>query len=384
MSLPLDGLRVLSLAHQYPGPYATLILADLGADVVLVERPGAGDPARAFPGFHGALARGKRSVALDLKTDQGRDLLRALARRSDVVLDGFRPGILDRLGVGARELTEVRPDLVYVSVTGYGQGGPNETRPGHDLTYQAEAGMLYEHLPPASPPAPPSLALGDLASGLLTVQAVLLGLLRRERQGCGGWLDVSMFDALVSLLTAHIGPVLNKDGPPGFPYEPGYGVFATRDGRYLALGVAHEDHFWRALCAATGLTGELNLNARQRFDRHERLSAALADRIATRTCAEWEEIFTAADVPFGRVRGLGELPDVPHVRARKLISRLPGDGRWYVRQPLGVDGRWPGPRSGVPGLGAHTVEVLAETGVPQEDIDSAIASAAAIQHPGPG
>lgn len=372
---------MLSLAHQYPGPYATLILADLGADVVLVERPGLGDPARAFPGFHGALARGKRSVVLDLKTDQGRELLRALARGSDVVLDGFRPGTLDRLGVGSRELTALRSDLVYVSVSGYGQGGPNETRPGHDLTYQAEAGMLYEHLPPAPPPVPPSLALGDLASGLLTVQAVLLGLLRRERQGCGSQLDVSMFDALVSLLAAHIGPVLNDDGPPGFPYEPGYGVFVTRDGRYLALGVAHEDHFWRALCAATGLTAEQGQTAEQRFARHEQLSAALAARIATRTCEEWEEIFTAADVPFGRVRHLGELRDVPHVQARNLITRLPDDGRWYVRQPLGVDGQQPGPRSGVPPLGAHTVEVLAEAGVSQEEITSALASAAAVQHP---
>lgn len=379
MDRPLDGLRVVSLAHQYPGPFATMVLSDLGADVVLVEHPRGGDPARAFPGFHGALARGKRSVALDLKTTEGRAALEALLCRADVLMEGFRPGTMARLGFGREELAERHPHLVHVAISGYGQTGPYAQRPGHDLTYQAEAGMLYEHLPPADPPAPPSLALGDLVAGLLAVQSVLLGVLQRDRRGRGPMMDVSMFDGLVSLLAAHVGPVVNGTGPPGFPYEPGYGVFPTADDGYLALGVAHEDHFWTALCDVAGLPEDRELGAAERFAQHERLRARLAAALRSRTADEWAEVLTAADVPFGRSRSLAELPNSPQARAREMFVRVAGpDGREqvHVRQPLVVDGTAPGPRSGVPGLGEHTREVLAEAGLAAEIIDAVEAVAA--------
>ncbi|MFD7011943.1 CaiB/BaiF CoA transferase family protein [Rhodococcus jostii] len=381
MGLPLEGLRILSLAHQYPGPYATLLLSDLGAEIVLVERPGAGDPARAFPGFHGALARGKRSVVLDLKVEQGRNLLLALVKKADVVLDGYRPGALDKLGVGPDALTRICPKLVYVSVSGYGLTGPYADRSGHDLTYQAEAGVLYEHVPPAAPPAAPSLALGDLVAGLLAAQAVLIGLFRRERDHDGSKWDVSMFDGLVSLLTAHVGPVLNQEGPPGFPYEPGYGVFRTRDDVHLALGVAHEDHFWRALCDIAGMEEDRGLVSSERFAEHTRLRSALERAIAKRPADEWEDLLKDHDVPFGRVRSLADLAESPHVIARELLMREPGGGveRVYVRQPLGVNGELPGPRTGVPSLGQHTVEVLTEAGIPADIIEAALDLQAAVQ-----
>ena len=187
--LPLAGVRVISLAQQYPGPFATMVLADLGADVVLVERPGTGDPARAFPGFFHALARGKRSVALDLKCDAGRAAMRQLIAGAGVLLEGFRPGTMTRLGLGPEVLLHDQPGLVYVSISGFGQTGPHRARPGHDLTYQAEAGMLYEHLPPSPPPRAPALALGDLSAGMFAVQAVLLGLVGQSRTGRGGYYD---------------------------------------------------------------------------------------------------------------------------------------------------------------------------------------------------
>lgn len=396
MPLPLSGIRVVSLAHQYPGPFATMLLSDLGADVVLVERPPAGDPARAFPGFHAALARGKRSVALDLKAERGRQLLLALVDRADAVLDGYRPGTLARLGLGHECLTARRPELIYVAVTGYGQTGPYAHRSGHDLTYQAEAGMLYEHVPPADPAAPPALALGDLAAGLLAVQAVLLGLVRRGRTGAGSVLDVSMFDGLVSLLATHLGPVVNGTGAPGFPYEPGYGVFHTGGGPYLALGVAHEDHFWRALCDVTGLGDVRELTAPQRFAAADSLRARLATALRGRTSEEWARILTAADVPFGLVRSLTELPDSPQAIARNLFTTIAGPGGGpedggpedcgdggdrvtHVRQPLRIDGHTPGPRGGVPRLGEHTRQVLAEWGIDRTEIDAALRDGAAVQ-----
>ena len=214
---PLAGVRVVSLAEQYPGPFATMLLADLGADVILVERPAGGDPTRAYPGFFDSMARGKRSITLDLKSDDGRTRLWELLGTADVLLEGYRPGTLARLGFGPDTVLGRHADLLYVSISGYGQTGPNRARTGHDLTYQAEAGMLYEHLPPAAPAAPPSLALGDLSSALFAVQGVLTGLLRRERTGVGGQVDVAMVDCLTTMLAAHAGPVLNDAGPPGFP-----------------------------------------------------------------------------------------------------------------------------------------------------------------------
>lgn len=180
---PLQGLRVLSLAEQYPGPYATLLLADLGADVVLVERP---------------------------------------------------------------------PGLVYVSISGFGQEGPYRLRPAHDVSYQAVAGFLADWTggPPGASPSP---ALGDLSSGMFAVIGTLAALQARERTGRGSYVDLSMTDGLVSMLTAHLVPVINRLGPPAFPTEPGYGVYRTADGHRLALSVAHEDRFWAALCAALAL-----------------------------------------------------------------------------------------------------------------------------------
>jgi crotonobetainyl-CoA:carnitine CoA-transferase CaiB-like acyl-CoA transferase len=368
MALPLTGIRILSLAHQYPGPYATMLLSDLGADVVLVERPDGGDPARAFAGFHAALARGKRSIAVDLKHPDGLSAFRRLCEGSDVLLEGFRPGVMDRLGLGPAQL---RSDLVYVSISGFGQTGPFRDRPGHDLTYQAEAGMLYEHLPPAPAPPPPSLALGDLVAALLATQSVLLGLFQRERKGGGSHLDVSMMDGLVSLLAAHIGPVVNGTGPAGFPYEPGYGVFATSDGQYVALGVAHEDHFWRSLCDVTDMAADRDLSSPQRFRDHRRLTDQLAAALKTRTRRDWVKILTAADVPFGEVRDLRDAAASPQVVARRMLTE---DG--HVRQPLTIDGTGPGPRAGVPRLGEHTAEVLAEAGFSPASIDAMIACGA--------
>ncbi|MCW2943576.1 MAG: hypothetical protein JWR24_293 [Actinoallomurus sp.] len=356
-----------------------MLLSDLGADVVLVERPDGGDPARAFSGFHAALARGKRSVALDLKHSDGVSAFQQMCRKADALLEGFRPGVMDRLGLGAQRLSQVNPDLIYVSISGYGQTGPYRDRPGHDLTYQAEAGMLYEHLPPAPVPAPPSLALGDLAAGLFAAQAVLLGLFQRHRGGGGCHLDVSMMDSMVSMLAVHIGPVANRTGPAGFPYEPGYGVFGTADGHYLALGVAHEDHFWRRLCEVTDMSADSALSSPQRFEQHERLTRQLAAALKTRPRQEWVRILSAADIPFGEVRGLAEQPGSAQVAARQMVVRDTETGHLYVRQPLTVDGTRPGPRGGVPALGEHTAEVLAAAGLAPERIGALLESGTAGQ-----
>jgi crotonobetainyl-CoA:carnitine CoA-transferase CaiB-like acyl-CoA transferase len=264
-------------------------------------------------------------------------------------------------------------------VSGFGQDGPYRDRPGHDLCYQALAGTLYGQLAGEAPPRPSTLELGDLTAGLLTVQAVLLGLVRRDRDGHGSYLDVSVFDGLVSLLSAHLGPVLNGTGTPGFPHEPGYAVFRTSDGALLALGVAHEDQFWRRLCALAGLQSEQDLSSAQRLADRARLSDLLATRIATRTFAQWERLLTEADVPHSAVHDLAGVAADPHTASRRLLVQAgpPGGRRRFVRQPLVIDGVGWGPQSGAPALGQHTTEVLGEAGLDEHAIAALLASGAA-------
>lgn len=370
---PLAGYRVLSLAEQYPGPFATLLLSDLGADVVQVERPAGGDPARRYPAFHAALNRGKRSAALDLKDPGGVDAVRTLAARADVLLEGFRPGVMGRLGLDADHLTAENPGLVYVSVSGFGQTGPYRDRPAHDLSYQAMTGLLG----PDVTDALPVLSLADLTSGLFAAIAALTGLAGRAGNGGrGGRYDVSMFDSLVSLMTTHLVPAANGAAPETLGDDPGYGCYPTADGRWLALSIAFEDHFWRALCGVLDLPGYADVDGVRRVERRVELRAAVASALGARALADWEPELTAAGVPFGAVRAPRELLDDPHLGARGMLTRV--NDEIHLRQPLVIDGRAPGPRSGCPGLGEHTEAVLVEAGLGGDRIRALLESGAAL------
>ena len=358
---PLSGIVVLSLAEQYPGPYATLLMADLGADVILVERPSGGDPARQFPGFYEALNRNKRSVVVDLKSEQGRaDLLR-LVEAADVLLEGYRPGTMDRLGIGINRLHEVNPRLVIASISGFGQDGPYRDRPAHDLSYQATAGMLHELLPEQRTGPVSQLAIGDLSSGMFAMIGVLAALLQRDRTGKGSHVDVSMTDGLVSWMSTQLVPRLNGQPLAGLEHEPGYGVFRTADG-LITLSVAHEDWFWKPLCAVLGMDDFATYTATERVANEHALRDRITDVLATKPRDEWVAILDEAGVPVGPVHSLDEVADDPHVRARGLVVEVPasghGGGRRHVCQPLRFDGVAYGPTRHVPRLGEHTEEVL--------------------------
>ncbi|GAA4700143.1 CoA transferase [Pseudonocardia yuanmonensis] len=366
-ALPLTGYRVVSLAEQYPGPFATLILGDLGADVVQVERPQGGDPSRIFPGHHAALNRGKRSVALDLKTPEGLAACRALVARADVLLEGFRPGVLARLGLDPADLSAENPGLVVVSVSGFGQDGPYRDRPAHDLSFQAVAGLLD----PDAPVVPPA-ALADVAAGLFAAVAALTGLAGRVHSGRGGHYDVGMFDALVSFVVTRLVPAANGMPPDSLGQDPGYGLFATADGRWVSFSIAFEDHFWRALCVALDLAALAEVRGPERAVRRDEIRGVLAERIAAEPLAHWEKILPAAGVAYGAVQDLAGLVDDPHLQARGLLQSV-GEHR-YLRQPLVVDGDAPGPRTAVPALGEHTEDVLREAGVADETVAAVLAA----------
>jgi crotonobetainyl-CoA:carnitine CoA-transferase CaiB-like acyl-CoA transferase len=361
---PLAPLRILTVAEQYPGPFATMLMSDLGADVIQIERPRGGDPTRAFASFHASLSRGRRSIVLDLKDPSDHATFLDLVRSADVLFEGFRPGTMARLGLDYEAVRAVNPALVYVSISGFGQDGPYRDRPGHDLCYQALAGMLYTFGEIPGPHRPPDVAIGDLSAGLIAFAGALVALLDRQRTGEGHYVDVSMFDGLVSMLAAHLGPIANESGPAGFPYEPGYAVFSTSDGELLTVGVAHEDHFWKRLCAVVGMPEEAHLSGVDRFAAAGRLSARLRAAFAARPLAHWLAELVAADVPAGKVASLVDVLQDAHVRERELVMSVPADdthaARRYVRQPLVIDGIRFGPRGHSPTLGADTAEIRAE------------------------
>jgi crotonobetainyl-CoA:carnitine CoA-transferase CaiB-like acyl-CoA transferase len=369
---PLTGIRVVSLAEQFPGPFATLLLGDLGADVVQVERPHGGDPSRVFPGLYQALNRGKRSVALDLKDPDGMAACRQLIATADVLLEGFRPGVLARLGLGHDELAHRHPKLVYVSVSGFGQNGPLRDLPAHDVTFQALAGLLDAT---TSEPRIPNLALADLFGGMFTAFAAVSGMLAARNTGRGGYYDVAMFDTLLTVAATRLVPRANGLPADTLGLDPGYGLFATADGTWVSLSIAFEDHFWKALCTALDMPEAQVFSGPQRVEHREILRSRIAERILAKPADHWDAVLSGSGVPYGRLNGADDLLDDPHVRVRQMIQSIHTDEgeMTFVRQPLRVDGVAHGPSRGVPRLGEHTAEVLTEAGVAPELVSRLVA-----------
>jgi crotonobetainyl-CoA:carnitine CoA-transferase CaiB-like acyl-CoA transferase len=359
----LDGVRVLSIAEQYPGPYATLCLADLGADVVQVERQD-GDPARAFPGFYEAVNRNKRSVVIDLKQPADRDRFLQLAAAADVVMEGFRPGTVDRLGVGFEAVRARNPGIVYVAISGYGQDGPLKDLPNHDAAYQAASGMLFPIAREGVAAPAPAVQVGDLSAGAFGFAAVLLGLFHRARTGEALYVDVSMIDVLVSMMTTAITAVVNDSGSPTFLLDsPGYRIYLAADDLPIALGIAHEDKFWAAFCRVAGLPELADVPNAERVSRRDEIVATVTVAMRRRTRAEWLEELIAAAVPCAAVNDLGEVGEDPQVKAREMLVDLPradGSSATHVRQPLRPRGHAASPRTTSPGLGEHSDQVWAE------------------------
>jgi crotonobetainyl-CoA:carnitine CoA-transferase CaiB-like acyl-CoA transferase len=368
---PLRGIRILSLAEQYPGPFATMLLADMGADVVLVERPAGGDPSRRYAGHFEALNRNKRSVAVDLKAAAGRDIFWRLASTADVILEGYKPGTVSRLGIGPRQARVRVPGLIYVSVSSFGQTGPMGQRGAHDLSVQGMAGLID---PDRRVPA--QLPLADLAAGMFAALGIVSALLGRERAGSCSYVDVSMLDSLLSWRTSDLVSSWNRmTAAPYPPEDPGSGVFATGSGDLVTLSIAGEDHQWRALCDLLGLHDLAKLTAGERGRRRRDVSEALGAAIAA---ADWERVgpaLAAAGIGFGPVHDDAQIAVDPQVRARGLAVTVPAaDGVRFVRQPILFDGAGGSVRCRAPRLGEHTASLLAELGCSGDQVDALAAT----------
>lgn len=374
----LTGIRVLDLSRLLPGPFLTMVLADMGADVVKIEDPKIGDYMRQFPPAKGGISgrflavnRGKRSAALDLKNPAAKDVFLTMVDQADVIVESFRPGVMEKLGLSYAALSARNPRIVVCSISGFGQTGPYVDRAGHDLGYIALAGVLGMGGGIAGgPPAMPGVQIADLAGGALWGATAILGaLVGRARTGKGAHLDISMTEGALALLAAELG---NQDcgATPTRGTETlngglaCYSIYATKDGRYLAVG-ALEPKFWIALNTAIGRPPQVaELIGDQTKTRSE-----LAAIFATKTGAEWKEILDKHDCCVELVLEPSELAAHPLHTAREVFFTVdggPGVGAiQQTRTPLGT----PKNPSPPPRLGEHTAAVLAEYGIPAETID---------------
>ncbi len=340
---PLKGVVILDASRYAPGPYCTLVCAALGAEVVKVEHPVGGDPLRAVdPEAFDRLNAGKRSLALDLKAAECRDALSRLAARADVFVDGFRPGVMARLGLDYASLAPKAPSLIYVSITGYGETGPYRDRAGHDVGYMAMAGALGG----ADSPLP--LQVADFAGGgLFAVVGILAALLGRNLSGAGCHLDLSMQHGLASLMMLASGTI----GDRLSGHYPNYALYRTRDGRRLAVG-ALEHGFWSRFCETIG-----------RDDLVDRMGdpearELVAERIGERDLAHWAERFADVDACVEPVLDPMEARHHP-----QAIRRGCNEGRFSL--PFGSNGARPQP---APSLGEHTEELLTSIGYSTEEV----------------
>lgn len=318
MDLPLNTVRVVDLSKYLPGPYCSSLLAGLGAEVIKVE-PVGGEEGRMLPQVFWAVNWGKKSVTLNLKRQEGKDIFFRLVEKADVVIEGFRPGVADRLGVGFEQASQINPRLIYCSISGYGQDGPYRDWPAHAPNVEALSGLLFLG---GEPPSFSTLPLADLGAGMTAAIGILAALLRRERTGKGSYVDIAMFDVLISLM----GIALAKDALEGglLPGSKlidilGSGVYETADGRYLALAVG-EERPWSALWELLGM--EQYKNALHDDCLKEEIHTALSQIFKTRTCEEWTNIMKEKKIPCAPVNSLKEVRSDPQVIFRKMINNL--------------------------------------------------------------
>lgn len=391
--LPLAGVRVLDLTRLLPGGYASQMLADLGADVLKIEEPGQGDYARTMPplgrgvgqGFL-AVNRNKRSAALNLKHPGGREAFLRLADGADVVLESFRPGVMERLGLGHASLRARNSRLIVCAISGYGQDGPYSQRVGHDLNYIGYAGLLAHLTRPGQPPTLPGAQLADIAGGsLMAVIGILTALVGRAQTGEGRIVDVSMLDGTLALLPLLATLVLNGQPEPG-PGEawlagalPAYNVYETADGRYVTLA-ALEPKFWAEFCRRVGRPDLIAHHIPADVEDRCRTREEVAAIFRTRTREEWMAALGDAEICFGPVNTLEEAFADPQVQARGVAAPADygaeGQGMALRTAPVISDVPFE-TRPGLPGLGEHTAEALRAAGYDDAEI-AALATEGAV------
>ncbi len=385
---PLDKITVLDLTRLLPGAVATMMLGDFGAQVVKIEEPVVGDPARhsragifkkdGRPGaYFLATNRNKRSITLNLKHPAGREIFLKLAAEADVVVEGFRPGVMDRLGIGYESLKAINPRLIYCSISGYGQDGPYRDKAGHDINYISTAGLLGVNGAKDGAPAIPGVQIADLAGGSLhAVVGILLALQARERTGEGQTVDISMTDCSLSLMYIPFAAYIANGTQPRRGAEglsgryACYQLYETKDGRYLSLG-ALEPKFWVNAC---GVLGREDLIASQFSDDHQQTAIdALREIFRTRSAAEWLAAFEGVDTCITLVKDIAEMIADPQIQQRGLIAEIeyaPGETLPQIAPVIKLSATPGEMLTPPPQLGQHTRDVLVKLGYSEQQLEA--------------
>lgn len=399
--LPLEGVRIVDLTRFLAGPFCTMELGDFGADVIKVE-PLEGDPSRnqtlrpdllGNSYFFAAANRNKRSLTVDIKTDAGREIVRRLVRRADVVIENFRPGVMERLGLGARALREENARLIYCGISGFGQTGPYSQRPGFDQVAQGMSGFMSITGQEPTGPTRAGIALADLVCGMTACRGVLLALLARERTGRGQDVYVAIVDSMVALLTWSAGMYFETGVPPGVagnhhPLASPFGVYEAKDGPFiLATG---NEVMWRRLCEALGRSDLLH-DARfatnnDRVAHRAELNTLLAALFRTRTSAEWVAFLNQRGVASGPISNLAEVFTDPQILHEEMLVTMPHPVHGTVKLiglPIKLS-ETPGTIRRTPSvMGEHTDEILKEAGYSTGDIAGLRAAGAIGARDGP-
>lgn len=395
-ALPLDGIRVLDFTHAAAGPYATMFLADMGADVIKIEKPGRGDGARYMgepmlgpvdSDYYLALNRNKRSLLVDISVPAGRQVIHDLAAECDIVVQNFRPGVVDRRGVGYDDLRQIRSGLIYCSISAFGSSGPWRDRPANDIIMQSVSGMMGITGEVGGGPVRIGAPVSDFATGLFALSGILAALHIRDRHPEGQLVEVAMLDASIALMANYMPSVatLGKQIPRlgrGHAQIVPYQAFMCSDGQYVMVG-AFTQGFWRRLCEGLGrpewITDGRYLTNAARLEHRDELLGLLEEQFLTKTRAQWLEILERADVPNSPVLELADAVRSEQAVHNGVVQRIDEDGKIVdvIKLPVASD-RWaPAPPTLPPAMGRHSDEILSKLlGLDQERIDELVSAGA--------
>lgn len=367
MTLPLENIRVLDLTRLLPGPYCSQFFADFGAEVIKIEEPNIGDYARwTLPQVNGrsalfaSLNRNKKSITLDLKSESDRKKFQSLVKTADVLIESFRPGVMDRLGIGYDTLKKINPKLIYCAITGFGQTGPYNDKPGHDINFLSYSSLLHFNVNDGEKPVVPAAQIADLGGGaLMGVAGILTALIGRNITGKGQFVDISMLDGALSWMQTIL-----PDYLAGQKYEKGelplaggracYGVYETADRRYLAVG-ALEPKFWKSFCQGINRPDLIPfLNAP--FDKQKEIREMIQAEIRKKTLAEWNAIFENIEACVSPVLTVDEMLNLEQIKKREMFVEFAGET--YVANPIKLSDTPAKIYAKAPSLGEHNEEIL--------------------------